>query len=297
MASTYNKPQGLKYTDMAIFIDKYLPDIAVDGENPEIEMQIYEYLYHLTYALAYKAGYFRYMQDYDAFALYSAGELFMSMRKKQMNAGKIIRGKEVKPIKSSLNFIKSVLFPLKVNYQRLYFSEIMNPELGHDTSKVIDNIKAGIQQQYSLPHEEYYNMVAEDIKAYIQEIIAETPFKRDALMYRKLYFSVLLTLLDQLTLPNNLKNKKDNLIEENIELSKKLTQKIVKKYTITENEAILWHLSSEYSNYVKILVSKVKKKFSQELSYYIADDDLSDEMLTDIMNTAYENYSNDEQKD
>ena len=45
MSVTFKRPPGLKYTDMAIYIDKNLPLIKEPFENPDIEAKIYEYLY------------------------------------------------------------------------------------------------------------------------------------------------------------------------------------------------------------------------------------------------------------
>ena len=64
--------------------------------------------------------------DYDSFACYAAGELYMSMRNKLINEGKEMRGKIIVPIKSSLNFIKATMFPLKINYQNANFSTVVD---------------------------------------------------------------------------------------------------------------------------------------------------------------------------
>lgn len=292
MASTYNRPRGLKYTDMAIYIDEHLKDITEFDVNYEVEAKVYEYLYHIIYALSYKAGYFKSMDDYDSFALYGAGELYVSMRKKQLHAGEEKRGRLVKPIKSSLNYIKSVLFPLKINYQREHFSQVLNPDVNQDTSILIDNIKHSIQSQYTLPHERYYAQAVEEIKIFLYKVLDETPFRNDKKMRKRIYFSVILTLLDQLTLPNALKNKRDNALENSKEVTKNLQRKITDTYVINNKPAILWHLDKSYSNYIKVLIAKVKKEFSQALNSYIEADELSDEVLTDIMYTAYENFNN-----
>lgn len=111
MASTFNKPHGLKYTDMAIYIDEHLNEVAEINANPEVEMKIYEYLYHLFYALAYKAGYFSDMHYYDDYSLYCAGQMYMMLHRKMTKAGQTMHGKEIKPVKSVLNYVKSVLYP------------------------------------------------------------------------------------------------------------------------------------------------------------------------------------------
>ena len=148
MAATFIKQPGLKYTTMAIYIDEHIHEVVEEGKHPEIESKIFEYLYHIIYALSYKAMFFKNFEDYDTFALTSAAQLYMSMIKKFKNKGQIIRGKEVVPIKSCLNFIKSVLFPLKVNYQKENFVDILNPEVNQDTSILNENLRNKIQFQY-----------------------------------------------------------------------------------------------------------------------------------------------------
>ena len=49
MAVTYNKPKGLRYVDMCIYIDKYMPYVVEEGKYPEIESKIYEYIYHIVF--------------------------------------------------------------------------------------------------------------------------------------------------------------------------------------------------------------------------------------------------------
>lgn len=148
MIGQYHKPPDMRYVDMCIYIDANLDKIVNVNEYPEIESKVYEYLYHILYALACKQNFFPHFDDYHLFALYGATELYISMRNKQKNAGQIVRGKEIVPIKSCLNFIKSVLFPLKVNYVRQNFGGVFNPEIGQDTEKLSENLKESVKAQY-----------------------------------------------------------------------------------------------------------------------------------------------------
>lgn len=40
----FRKPSDLKFTDLCIFIDENVKNIANPGENPELEDKIYNYL-------------------------------------------------------------------------------------------------------------------------------------------------------------------------------------------------------------------------------------------------------------
>lgn len=66
----YKKPDGITYTEMAIWIDN-------NAYNPECDqIKLYEYLYHLVYMLAVKGRYFNSASDYDNFSLQTASNLF-----------------------------------------------------------------------------------------------------------------------------------------------------------------------------------------------------------------------------
>lgn len=163
MSVMFNKPANLKYTDLAIYIDANAHKIKNTGEYPEVEAKVYEYLYHILYALAFKAGYFRQFDDYDYFACYGAGEIFIAMRKKLLAEGNEVRGKKVVPIKSSLNFIKATMFPLKINYQKETFGEIIDPSVHANTEVLKSNLTEAIQQQYRSTSIEIYEETAEEI--------------------------------------------------------------------------------------------------------------------------------------
>ena len=64
-------------------------------------------------------------QDYDMYAFYSANRLFFALRKNQLNQGKTIKGKLIRPIKSCLNYTKALLYPMKIEYQRESFREVI----------------------------------------------------------------------------------------------------------------------------------------------------------------------------
>ena len=55
---TYNKPNRVSYTDMAIWIDTHMHDEEVDQE------MLYEYLYHLAFMLAHERGFYNNVDVY-----------------------------------------------------------------------------------------------------------------------------------------------------------------------------------------------------------------------------------------
>lgn len=287
MSVTFNRPRGLKYTDMAIYIDAHLPEIKVPDQNPAVEAKIYEYIYHILYALSCKAGYFKNFADYDSFACYGACELFFSMRKKLINEGKEVRGKLVVPIKSSLNFIKATMFPLKVNYQREAFTQIVDPAI-HDNAEQFDaEAREDIQNMYRRDIAESLSEISSAIPYILKQVLDLTPFKHDLLMRKKFQISVLLTLLDDITIPNKLRNKLKSKISVN-ENNEKIINKLLVAYETNPNNVILWHLDPRYGAYVRLLTQKLKRWLANELQVSIHSGDLSDDIIDSIMNSAYE---------
>lgn len=289
MAGKFHKEPNMKYTDMCIYIDANLDKIINTGENPQIENKIYEYLYHILYALACKQHFFPNFEDYELFALYGASELYISMRNKQRNAGKIIRGKEVVPIKSCLNFIKSVLFPLKVNYTRQNFATVFNPEIDQDTNIIAENLKEGIRSEYRHEFESYLREVMMYLPSYINKVLNQTPYKNDKLMLKKLYISCQLTFLSDITIPNKLKNKLNKYQKNGDE------NKLFNIYKLNPEEVILWHLPDHIKDYVRILVTKIKHIITDEINQTRNYNELSDEIVDSIMKSAYSNYEDKEE--
>ena len=216
MAVTFNKPAGVRYVDMAIYIDKNMPKVVENGGNSVVESKIIEYIYHICYALALKKTFFKKFEDYDSYSLYAASEIFLAMRKKLVEKGTISRGgKIVEPVKSSLNFIKAVLFPLKVNYQQMNYATVINPEIGQDTSKIAYDQHESIQSEYRRAFlDDLMESVAEFPKVF-KNLIAKSPYRNDEIMCNNLYISCMLTLLNDLTIPNRIKSKINKKSKDN----------------------------------------------------------------------------------
>lgn len=293
MAVTFNKRKDLKYTDMCIYIDKNTPLILEKGMYPEIENTIFEYLYHILYALSYKAMFFKNFEDYDNFALSSACQLYMSMRKKLENKGQIIRGKEVVPVKSCLNFIKSILFALKVNYQKETFATIFNPEIDQDTSLLEAQMKESVRVTYRESLEDSFKDMLSRIPQNIKSLLSESPYRNDKYMIKRLYISCILSLISSVTLPFKEREKIDAKVNVNNEL--KLFNKA---YNINSSETILWHLDSKFTDYVTLLVRIIRKKSSDELEENVHSGDLSEDLIESVISSAYssaEDNNNDKE--
>ena len=231
----WKKPANMKFTDLCIFIDQNVPNIVNPGENPELENTIYNYLWLLVKALAIKKRMFTDFKDYDMYAFYAANRLFFALRKNQINQGKTIKGKVIRPIKSCLNYTKALLYPMKIEYQRESFKEIIDAEF---VSKKFDAFtykeqlknKARSQSEVSQHFKELVQELFIQSGTILDKILQKSPFNKATPEYQNLKISILLTSIQIL------KNKK--------------------KLDAVPQSIILWHLPKSMTNYTKILLKE-----------------------------------------
>lgn len=129
----------------------------------------------------------------------------MTMRKKHINKGKIIRGKLVEPVKSCLNFIKSVLYPLKVNFEKNRFDEVINPEIDSrfNSEALQESMRTQVRSQYITSLDKDLEEILKIFPKKIYNMLKkESPFKTDKLMLKRIYISCLLSFINKLSLPN-----------------------------------------------------------------------------------------------
>jgi hypothetical protein len=206
-------------------------------------------------------------QDYDMYAFYAANRLFFALRKNQINQGKTIKGKLIRPIKSCLNYTKALLYPMKIEYQRESFKEIIEEEF---VSKKFDAFaykeqmkdrardSAGVTQQFKAYLSETFAKNG-DI---LDKVLQKSPFNPSSKEYQNLKITILLNSIQIL------KNKK--------------------KLDVANQSIILWHLPKNMSNYAKVLL----KEFFIELKLEIMDcykvSNISDTDLENILDSAPE---------
>lgn len=266
----FKKPSNLKYTEICMFIDENVPKIVNPGENPELENLIYNYLWLLVKALAIKKCMFNDFQDYDMYAFYAANRLFFALRKNQLNQGKTIKGKLIRPIKSCLNYTKALLYPMKIEYQRESFKEVIEEEFvskKFDAFAYKEQLKgtardnSGVSRQFKA----YLYETLGRSTAIIDRLLQKSPFKPGTSDYQNLKISILL---------NSIQILKNN-----------------KKLDMSNQSIILWHLPKNMSNYTKVLLKEFFMALKLEIMDCYKEADLSDFDLENILDSAPEvNY-------
>lgn len=269
---TYVKPSHLKYTDLAIYFDN---NFYTPNRNDDL---LYQYVYLLVYMLACKKRYFLKYDDYDKFALFAATTLYMRFIQKER------RGER---IKSVLNYIKSVLYSLKVMFQYETFHEVMNPETSaFDSDKYKKELSETIQQDYDYKIIESVQDSLDYINDTIWEIITDSPYKKDNLLCKRLYMSCLLSFINSITFKNIHKPKLPKMKDKmKIKLLKKEQQDFV----------LLWHLTDEWKDYVLFLMNKIKQTIFQEFRDIEDMYNLSEDTIDGILASAYNTYDEDQE--
>lgn len=264
----YKKDPKIKYWEMAKYIDDHIREKDCD------EQLIFEYMYHLFYVLSVKAKMFKCSADYDNYALYGATQLFVRYRKEDVNPN-------LKPIKSSLNYIKRILYPLRVDYQRDNFSErfteeslIEGPEqLQYDTTQKVRSMNSSlltIDCTYCLTQMNFT----------LKQILSTTPYCNDAVMTHRLYLSCMLSLLKSLTISNKNQLRLNNKLTRKLPVDNLLDQIYAQE---CQDDVVLFHLDDSMRNYVDTLVKRAKHSMAKDVRYLIGSHELSDENLRDIL--------------
>ena len=240
----YKKPDGVSYTDMCIYIDTHVYETY--DENT-----VYEYLYHIIKMLATRNGYFNNSHDYENFALYSASKLFMRLTTK----------KDIPRIKSILNYSKKVLYPFKVEFQMLEFSQTLSKDSYQDELNYnFDNIISKTLTSLDISD---FGLTMMDVGTTCRKFLSTIPYDKNSSEWMNIYISVMLTFLDSVTLPNKSKDRLKHLEET----------KYIRDYHLDnfyederEGQPILFHLPSHMSNYISVLSRQLRGILAKDLS-------------------------------
>ena len=263
----WKKPADLKYTELCMYIDENIPNIVNPGEHPDIENTVYNYLWLVVKALAIKKCMFNNFQDYDPYAFYAANRLYFALRKNQWNQGKVIKGKQIRPIKSCLNYMKALMYPMKIEYQNETFKEIISEEF---TSKKFDAFQfreqmrsdARASQGTSEQFRSYLASSFKNIGDIANIVLKNSPFSPHSTDYKKLKISLMLNAI------NSIKAKK--------------------KLDSDLPTIILWKLPKSMSAYVRILLKEFYTEIKKEVIECYQASDLSDDIIDKMLQNSTE---------
>ena len=152
---------------------------------------------------------FNNFQDYDPYAFYAANRLYFALRKNYLNQGKTIKGKLIRPIKSCLNYMKALLYPMKIEYQNETFREIISEEF---VSKKFDSFTFKEQMRDDIRSNQgvnetfisYVKSSIGQIGSIADRVLAKSPFSPRSIDYKKLKMSLMLNAINSLKVKKKL---------------------------------------------------------------------------------------------
>jgi hypothetical protein len=253
----FTKPKGVRYVDMAIYID----NIAYSENLTELEeIKIYEYLYLLCNMLARKNKYFKKEKYYEDFAILAANRAFFRLK----NPKQFILDQNGEPkmtkIKSILNYIKSILYPCKVEFEQENYAQVLSKPEESEKSYTINEILIRNNDRLSIVE---FDVCLGDIINTTKKFLENIPYKTSKAEWNNIYVSCLLTFLNSITISS--KNQARILIRDNVEFYKDKTLNNIYKEE-DENSTTLFHLDPIMKDYIKILVNKLKHVIAKDLS-------------------------------
>ena len=264
----YKKDPKIKYWEMAKYIDDHVREEDCDEER------IFEYMYQLFYVLSVKAKMFKTGADYDNYALYGATQLFVRYRKENSNPN-------LKPIKSSLNYIKKLLYPIRVDYQQANFAEMFTEE---SLEALPNQLRSDAASRARSLNSDLltvdYRYCLSQTSAVVKRILKMSPYRDLPYMAHNVYLSCMLTLLKSLTISNKNQLRLDNKLSKKLPVDNLLDQIYAAEI---RDDVVLFHLDKSMRNYIDTLVKRIKHELAKDLKYLIGSYELSDESLRDIM--------------
>ena len=270
----YHKDKDKKYTDLCIEFDK---EFYTDNRD---DFKLFKNMYLVYYMIASKRKFFmsKNIEEYDEFAMFAATTIYLRY---------IRKWKKGERIKSLLNYAKSSAGYLKKMYQDENYKQDSYQATKKDNlivTQMQDRLREIVQQDYYYDIREQIEQVVNVLPKIVHSVVVNTPYRKDKIMTKHLEMSCMLTLISQLTLSNkNLdkvdkKESKSNVVESST----------VFKYLNEErNDVVCWKLSSCLSDYVRLLVNKIRKRLSEEIYNIKSSYELSDDVLDSVIYSAY----------
>lgn len=274
---TFQKPKDVTYTQMAIYIDEHVYEKDCD------DALIYEYIYHLVEMLAFKRAFFKSTEQYDNFSLITATRIFYRLRNKDQFVLLEDGTYKLSKVKSILNYIKRVIYPLKVKYEQETYSQEKPYSIEEQKAHVELQVKS-LQRDYASNKQKLTEI---DLKDYlstltttIRNFLKTIPIKNNSSEWLNIYISCLLSFLNLTTLNNKSLQRLNNFKQNHI-----LSDKYLEVLYDIENEdfVILYHLDYSMRDYIFVLVNQLKNIIIKDIIEIKDQYDNAQELVFDFL--------------
>lgn len=249
------KPENVRYVDMCIWCDENAYTENCDNEK------LYQYLYFIAIMLAHKAKYFNKVKDYEDFALYMASQTYYRLKNPKQYQIDDNGNPKMTKLKSVLNYMKSTLYPRKVDFQQQNYAQTqisIDDTDYYSEYSFLDRLEDTIDELTLVEFEACLQDTVHTIKYFLNRI----PYRKGTAEWQNIYMSCLLTFLDSITLSNNdirrIKNYSRNTSNKYFAL--------INDYKEQSDCVTLFHLDEKYRDYILILVREIKRIIANDLS-------------------------------
>lgn len=272
----YTKPYNVTYTDMCIYIDTHIYTDDYD------EVIVYQYLYFIIRMLALKENYFKRYSNYDDFAIYGATRVYCRLTNSKQFELQDNGEPKLKKIVSVLNYIKKMLYPLKVDFeQSTYYNCDIKGVTPADDKYSFNNILMKNINHLGISE---FNLMLSDIGKTCKEFLSSIPYKKSSVEWLNIYTSVMLTFLNSITL-NRYSKEKVNHLQDTGNLNQKKINQIFEEEST--DSTILFHLPDNMKNYITVLTRQLKHIVAKDLSDILHTKVTEDFMLQECLTNDY----------
>lgn len=275
---TFTKPKDITYTDMCIYIDN-----NIYTDNYDVNT-VYEYLYHIIFMLAKQSQLFNKHKYYDSFAIFGASRVYFRLTNKKQFELKPDGTVKMDKIKSVLNYIKNILYPLKVDFeQEEYAQTIVTTDDAEINQYTYNQILSQAVDKLAFCD---FGMTLNDISRTCKHFLSTIPYSKDSGVWYNIYVSVLLTFLSYVTLSNKHQRR-----IEHLESTARLKDKHIEDfYTIArDSDPVLFHLPKSMGPYITVLARQLQTIVAKDLSDILHTPVNNDFQLIEMINNENKN--------
>ena len=234
---TFNRPRNLTLTSIAQWVD------SADLETCDQD-KLVEYLYYLCYYNAQQRALFTNFETYDDFAIFCVSKLLTRLNNKKYT-----------PIKSVVNYIKTVLTPWQSEYVRCFCcGDPDTPLEGFDITDFADYL-VDISSECDF---NTYTVCYTDIGDVIRKHLRKIPRKRKSAEWSNIYLSCLLTLQDRIKCAAS-------FYAETPEEETKILSRMIR--SLKKRQPVLFHLDETKAPYITVLVNELIHAIANELTH------------------------------
>lgn len=250
---TFEKPDDIRYVDMCMYIDENIYNQNFDEDT------IYKYLYFIIHMLASKQNILK-PKYLDSFALFAASKVYFRLTNKDQFITTSSGQYKLKRVKSVLNYIKSSLYFLKVDFEQSeYYQQFNNYNTEtyplYNFENIIDTALSGVDLIE-------FELVMNDVGKTCERFLKKIPYQTDKILWHNIYVSVLLTFLNMITLTYKQKKRFKELSDTN-----NIKQYHIDNFYRSESlKPVLYGVPDSMSSYIIVLARRVRRLVGKDLS-------------------------------